>query len=146
MFLSKGSAAQFIGFAENQLRRITGEKGKGSKGTRPEYEGAFGYDTKAAMHTLRLLFECTELMSDGTITLPRPEKDLLIDLRMGSWTLERFLAEAEQARRDAESAATSSALPDSIEEEEISALIAQVYLEFWGQQLGQDGGRSVPGG
>ncbi len=79
-FLSKRSAVQFLGFAGNQLRRITGEKGKGAKGRRPEYECAYGYDTKAAMHCLRLLFECIELMRKGRISLPRPEKDLLIEL------------------------------------------------------------------
>ena len=56
LFLSKKSASEFLGFAGNQSRRITGEKGKGAKGTRPEYECAYGYDTKAAMHCLRLLF------------------------------------------------------------------------------------------
>ena len=133
LFLSKRSAVQFLGFAENQLKRITGEKGKGAKGTRPEYEGAFGYDTKAAMHTLRLLFECRELMQEGTITLPRPEEELLIDLRGGSWTLDRFMAEAKQARLDAEAAAASSFLPDWIDERRISALVARVYLSYWNQ-------------
>jgi hypothetical protein len=41
LFLSKQSAAQFLGFAGNQLRRITGEKGRGAKGRRPEYESVF---------------------------------------------------------------------------------------------------------
>ena len=72
LFLSKRSAAQFLGFADNQLRRITGEKGRGAKGRRPEYEGPFGYDTKASMHCLRLYLECIELMKFGIITLPRP--------------------------------------------------------------------------
>jgi predicted nucleotidyltransferase len=133
LFLSKRSAMQFLGFADNQLKRITGEKGKGSKGTRPEYECAHGYDTKAAMHTLRLLFECAELMKQGTITLPRPEKDLLIEVRTGSWTLERFLREAEQAKLDAESAARTSRLPDAVDEDAISSLIAHTYLRYWQQ-------------
>ena len=100
-FLSKRSAIQFIGFAENQLRRITGEKGKGAKGTRPEYECAYGYDTKAAMHCLRLFFECIELMREGRITLPRPERELLVEVRSGEWTLERFLREAKLLHLDA---------------------------------------------
>ncbi len=32
LFLSRQSAVQFLGFADNQLRRITGEKGRGAKG------------------------------------------------------------------------------------------------------------------
>lgn len=79
VFLSRGSAKQFLGFADAQFKRLTGEKGSGKKGQRPEYIGKFGYDTKAAMHGLRLLHECMELMAHGRITLPRPERDLLID-------------------------------------------------------------------
>jgi len=130
-FLSKRSAAQFLGFAGNQLRRITGEKGKGAKGRRPEYECAYGYDTKAAMHCLRLLFECIELMRKGRISLPRPEKDLLIEVRSGVWTLERFLQEAERLRIEAESAASSSTLPDEVSQEAISSLVADAHLAFW---------------
>src|SRR3984885_14714217 len=68
LFICRGSAIQFLRFAENQLCRITGEKGRGAKGRRPEYESIFGYDTKAAMHCLRLYLECIELMRFGAIT------------------------------------------------------------------------------
>ena len=131
LFLSKKSAIQFLGFAGNQLRRITGEKGKGAKGTRPEYECAYGYDTKAAMHCLRLFFECIELMREGKITLPRPEKDLLIEVRSGAWTLESFLREAERLQQEAEKSAMTSLLPDDVPREAISDLIANAHLSFW---------------
>ena len=131
LFLSRQSALQFLGFAGNQLRRITGEKGRGSKGIRPEYIGAFGYDTKAAMHCMRLYFECIELMREGRISLPRPEKDLLIEVRSGAWSLERFLAEAEALRIEAEESAKISTLPDAVDIAAISALIAEVHLRFW---------------
>jgi predicted nucleotidyltransferase len=131
LFLSKKSAVQFLGFADNQLRRLTGEKGKGAKGTRPEYECAYGYDTKAAMHCLRLYFECIELMREGRISLPRPERDLLIDVRSGAWTLERFLREAETLRLAAEQASICSTLPSEVSRKAISALIAKAHLSFW---------------
>jgi hypothetical protein len=130
-FLSKRSAEQFLGFADNQLRRITGEAGRGTHGRRPEYECVHGYDSKAAMHCLRLYFECIELMRDGTITLPRPEKDLLIAVRQGGWTLERFRAEADLLRLEAERSAAESALPDRVDLEAISTLIANVHLDAW---------------
>src|SRR5262249_22034966 len=96
VFLSRTSANQFLGFADAQFKRLTGEKGSGKKGQRPEYIGKYGYDTKAAMHGLRLLFECKELMELGRITLPRPEKDLLIEVRSGVWTFERVLAKSQR--------------------------------------------------
>lgn len=131
LFLSKRSSLQFLGFADNQLRRITGEMGKGAKGSRPEYECEFGYDSKAAMHCLRLYFECIELMREGKITLPRPEREYLISVRGGALTLEQFRAEAKRLRLEAEAAAEKSSLPDESARKEISELIARVHLEFW---------------
>jgi predicted nucleotidyltransferase len=131
LFLSRHSAAQFLGFAGNQLRRITGEKGRGAKGQRPEYIGRFGYDTKAAMHCLRLYLECIELMRAGTITLPRPEREYLIEVRAGGWTLEQFLGETERLRVEAEAAAAQSRLPEFVDGDAISRLLAEVFLQGW---------------
>jgi hypothetical protein len=104
---------------------------RGSKGRRPEYEGVFGYDTKAAMHCLRLYLECIELMRFGTITLPRPECQYLIEARSGEWTLDKFLGEAERLNREAEVAAQASPLPEKVDLHAISGLIANVYLAAW---------------
>jgi predicted nucleotidyltransferase len=49
LFLSRNSSKQFLGIADDQFKRLTGEKGSGKKGQRPEYIGKFGYDTKASM-------------------------------------------------------------------------------------------------
>ncbi|MGB9120960.1 MAG: nucleotidyltransferase domain-containing protein [Candidatus Angelobacter sp.] len=131
LFLSRNSAKQFLGFADDQFKRLTGEKGSGKKGQRLEYIGKFGYDTKAAMHGLRLLYECLELMAHKRITLPRPEKDLLIEVRSGEWTLERVLVQAKKLVVEVEQAVASSPLPETVNREGISALVARVHLEFW---------------
>jgi len=131
LFLSRNSAKQFVGFAEAQLKRLTGEKGSGKKGQRPEYICAFGYDTKAAMHGLRLLYECLELMQHGKITLPRPERELLIKIRSGEWTFERVLGQAQRLFKEVEDAVASSPLPEKVDRSAISRLLAQVQSEFW---------------
>jgi hypothetical protein len=131
LFLSKASALEFLGFAGNQLRRITGEMGKGAKGTRPEYECAYGYDTKAAMHCLRLYSECIELMEHARITLPRPERELLIEVRSGAWSKEKFLAEAEKCRLQAKESARRSSLPEVVDRSLISRLLAETHLASW---------------
>lgn len=131
IFLSRNSAEQFLGFADNQFKRLTGEKGRGKKGQRPEYIGKFGYDTKAAMHGLRLLYECLELMAHKRITLPRPEKELLIEVRSGEWTLERVLAHAKKLAKEVEEAVAGSPLPEKVDRTAISRLVAQIHLAFW---------------
>jgi hypothetical protein len=59
VFLARSFVKPFVGFADDQLKRqlkrMTGSKGRGKKGQRPEIEEKFGYDVKAAMHALRLL-------------------------------------------------------------------------------------------
>lgn len=136
VFLSRSSARQFLGFADNQFKRLTGEKGSGKKGVRPEYIGKFGYDTKAAMHGLRLLYECIELMTQGRISLPRPEKDILIEVRSGAWRLEKVLAHAQLLFKQAEMSVESSPLPEKVDHGAISRLIAQMHLQFWATQSG----------
>lgn len=131
VFLSRDSAKQFLGFADAQFKRLTGEKGSGKKGQRPEYICKFGYDTKAAMHGLRLLYECMELMRDGTITLPRPEKALLIDVRSGAWTLEKVLAHAQRLVKEVEDSVQRSPLPEGVDRTAISRLVAQAHMDFW---------------
>jgi predicted nucleotidyltransferase len=131
LFLSRQCAKEFLGFANNQMQRITGEKGRGAKGRRPEYESAYGYDTKAAMHCMRLYFECIELMESGFISLPRPELDVLKAVRLGEWTLERLLEEAQMLRERAVKAAEISYLPDEVDREAISRLLAKIHLAAW---------------
>ena len=131
LFLAKQSAEQFLGFAENQRKRITGEAGRGAKGRRPEYECIHGYDSKAAMHCLRLYYECIELMQAGRITLPRPERDLLIQVRQGHYTREQFENTAAALHRQAEASAIASSLPPKVDPHRISELIANVHQEYW---------------
>ena len=83
------------------------------------------------MHGLRLLYECLELMAHRRITLPRPEKDLLIAVRSGEWPLERVLAHARTLAMEVEKAVASSSLPETVDRAAISQLVAQVHLEFW---------------
>ncbi len=134
LFLARHSADQFLGFAENQRKRITGEAGCGAHGRRPEYECIHGYDSKAAMHCLRLYFECIELMQEGRITLPRPERDFLIEVRQGKLALEEFNRKADELRTQAEQAAASSSLPRLVDRQAISALIADVHMHSWSVQ------------
>jgi predicted nucleotidyltransferase len=130
-FLARLHVKHFLGFADDQLKRMTGVKGRGKKGQRPELESKFGYDVKAAMHALRLLYECQELMTKGRITLPRPEKDLLIRARTGKYSLEKVLHMAQKLFMECKSAAESSHLPEKVDRKAVSLLISGCYQKAW---------------
>lgn len=131
VFLSRSCVSQFLGFADDQLKRMTGRKGRGKKGQRPELEEEFGYDVKAGMHVLRLLGECQELVSTREITLPRPERDLLIRVRTGKYSMDQVLAMAEKQFAGCRSAAAESSLPEKIDRAAISKLLAEAYRTAW---------------
>lgn len=132
-FLARTHIKPFLGFADDQLKRMTGRKGRGKKGQRPELENKFGYDVKAGMHTLRLLHECKELLSDGTITLPRPEREFLIRARTGKYSIEKVLATAQKLFAECEKAANLSPLPEKIDRASVSQLLADSYRKAWGE-------------
>lgn len=73
-FLSKDAGARFLGYLVSQRMRLTGEKSKNV--ARPELVEKHGYDTKFAMHALRLGLEGIEYLTDGCLTLPVPEPRL----------------------------------------------------------------------
>jgi hypothetical protein len=84
------------------------------------------------MQVIRLLNEGIELMRSGTITLPRPEKDLLITIRTGNYgTLERVLSLANTLFRELEEAEAKSGLPERVDRARVSALVSGTYLRFW---------------
>jgi predicted nucleotidyltransferase len=131
VFLARSHAAAFRGFADAQLQRMAGRRGCGKKGQRPELEKKYGYDVKAGMHVLRLLYECKELLSEGTITLPRPERDFLIRVRTGKYSMDKVLAFAEKLFVECEKAANVSSLPENVDRTAVSRVLADSYRQAW---------------
>lgn len=53
---------------------------------RAELEELYLYDTKHAMHTIRLLNMCEELITTGTMNVKRPDADYLLAVRNGMYS------------------------------------------------------------
>jgi hypothetical protein len=49
------------------------------------------YDTKMMSHNIRLYLECMQLLNEGTITLPLPERKMVVQIKRGEWKLEEVL-------------------------------------------------------
>lgn len=135
LFVSKDSMSPFLGFASSQLKRLFGEKGQKNI-NRAELELEHGYDTKYAMHVVRLFLEARELMETGKITLPNPRKDLLIDIRKGKYKLFEIREMAEYHEMMALTAREASPLPEHIDKDAISDLLTFVHQNFWQGQGG----------
>ena len=70
-FVSRLAADRFLGYLQGQKAAMLGEKGAHTN--RPELVALHGYDSKYAMHALRLGYQGVELLTTGRITLPVPE-------------------------------------------------------------------------
>jgi hypothetical protein len=61
-FVSRLAASRFLGYLQSQRAAMTGEVGAHTN--RPELVAEHGYDTKYAMHALRLGVQGVELLSN----------------------------------------------------------------------------------
>lgn len=95
-FWSAGARGKFLGYCRAQRARLEGIRG-GKHTNRPELIEKYGYDTKYAMHMLRLGIQGREYMETGRITLPMPTDPRLFlqQVRAGNVTLETVLAYAD---------------------------------------------------
>jgi uncharacterized protein len=129
--LSKRAARQYIGFATAQRMRLTGERGMGRHGQRQDLVEKYGYDTKFAMHYIRLLFECKELLFERCLTLPLREKELLISIRTGGYRESEVLTMGARLYEECEHLLAISELPEEPDRQLLSTAIAKAYREHW---------------
>jgi predicted nucleotidyltransferase len=129
--ISKKSAKQYLGFADSQRMRLTGERGMGRHGQRPDLIEKYGYDTKFAMHYIRLLYECKQLLKEGRLTLPIPERDHLIAIRTGKLTLDEVFAVGREMMAECNALLETSTLPDAPDIAFLSKVIADAYQQHW---------------
>ena len=109
------------------MKRLLGT-GTGKHGQRDELTQKYGYDTKAAMHAVRLLGEGFELMETGAVTFPRPDAEKLIEIREGKWSLDRVCAEVSVGIRLLNTAAELSDLPKRPDRDKVSEIVTGAYL------------------
>lgn len=130
-FVSRLAADRFLGYLQGQKAAMTGQAGAHTN--RPELVAVHGYDTKYAMHALRLGLQGVELLTTGRITLPVPEPDLgyLRSIRRG----ERPLAGVLEAITAAEARLTelrdSPAVPHQPDRRWVDDWLHRSYRGFW---------------
>lgn len=95
-FISRNSGERFLGYLVSQRKALAGERAK--KVQRPELVEKYGYDTKFAMHALRLGLQGIEYLTEGRISLPIREPDLtkVRAVREGRFSYSEALAEIEE--------------------------------------------------
>lgn len=96
---------------------------------RAELERRYGYDTKHAMHLVRLMRMGLEALREGTLTVERPDAEELRSIRDGALSYDEILALSAELEAQMSEAATVSRLPVSVDLDTLDALLFDVVSE-----------------
>lgn len=124
---SQNAINAYLGYSKQQQKNLISGHSQ-----RKELIEQYGYDTKTAMHMLRLLYQCLNYIQSGTLQFPlHPVQVIeLLNVRHGEYA-EIEVVEAARRLEDGIKH-TESPLPKDVEYEKINQWLAKTYKECWG--------------
>lgn len=130
-FVSRRAAERFLGYLRAQRAGMTGESSV--RTNRPELVALHGYDTKYAMHALRLGIQGVELLSTGRITLPvpQPQRDYLRAVRRGEVPLADAVKAVDDAEQQLLALHDSDRVPAHPDTDWVNDWLHRAHLNYW---------------
>jgi uncharacterized protein len=144
LFASREAGKRFLGYLKAQRERLLGTRGQ-MRVTRTELIEKYGYDTKFAMHAVRLGYQGVEYLTTGKLTLPmRVGGDVCMRIRRGEVPLSVVIAMIEELEVQIfELLDGKSPLPRVPDFKRIDALLVRLYREAWdAAEIGPRRGRA----
>jgi len=131
--VSRRAGRGYLGYLRGQKELLLGTPGQ-RRINRPELIEAHGFDTKYAMHALRLGYQGVELLETGRVTLPmpEPERSRVMAVRRGERSLDDTLVEIDEVERRLGAALESTALPDRPDDDAVNTFLVDAYRRAWG--------------
>jgi predicted nucleotidyltransferase len=129
-FVSRRTGRAFLGYVDAQRRGLLGDR----HATRTrELSVEHGYDTKYAMHALRIAHQGRELLATGRITLPtaEPERRRLMEVRRGEIPLTAVLERLQQQSAALEQDVVDARLPDEPDQDRVDRFLVSAYQRSW---------------
>lgn len=136
--VSKAAIPRYRGYMKAQYLRLVGKTGGGRgarTGARPELVEKYGYDTKFAMHMVRLGLQGCELMRTGRISLPMVgvDREICENIRHGRMKVESALSMAQGLDQTLESWIEAPAeVLDEPDYDAVNSWLQKCYLHSWG--------------
>lgn len=137
-------AARTLGFSDNFIHLLDMERRYTSKRrewenyqhwkvtrnqARAELEAQHGFDTKHAMHLVRLMRMCREILETGKVIVKRPDADELLAIRRGAWSYDQLRDWAASEDVKLEELAKTSKLPKAPDVETIDRVCVEIISE-----------------
>jgi predicted nucleotidyltransferase len=98
---------------------------------RAALEEQFSFDTKHAMHLVRLLRMGREILSGEGVKVKRDDRDELLSIRNGEWSYEKLIEYTEATMQEIDAIYESSPLPHSADIKRINDLMLSIYRDYW---------------
>lgn len=93
-------------------------------------EEKFGMDTKHAMHCVRLMKMCKEILETGEVIVKRPDREELLGIRNGSMNYDDLIAYVSTLEAHCEIAEKSSMLPKEPDRVKLNAAIVSMTERY----------------
>jgi hypothetical protein len=115
-----------------QKERLFGERGQ-KRVNRPELVEKYGYDTKYAMHVIRLGMQGCEIAVDSKISLPMPEaqREECLKIRTGFYSIEYIEVAFNTFKNILELYLNKNNLPDHADMNKINKWLVKAHQDFW---------------
>ncbi|HEX7299223.1 MAG TPA: nucleotidyltransferase domain-containing protein [Solirubrobacteraceae bacterium] len=129
-FVSKRCGRAFLGYLEAQRRGLLGERhATRTRELSPQHD----YDTKYAMHSLRVAYQGIELITTGRISLPIPDEARrhLMAVRRGELPLSQVVADLHAKSSELEQALLAVDLPEAADHSAIDRFLVRAYERAW---------------
>ena len=128
LFLSKECFTKFKGYAFSQLHKM---QTKDPKGKRKEIREKYGYDTKYAVHLVRLLGECEQILMHGDLDIQQNNEHLKA-IRRGEVAEAEVYKWFKEKEPVLEKLFVESKLREKANEDEIKALLLKCLEHHYG--------------
>jgi predicted nucleotidyltransferase len=131
-FVSRQAGRAFLGYLTAQKERLLGERGQ-LRVKRPQLVDEHGYDTKYAMHMLRLGYQGKEVLETGRISLPmrEPERSRVLAVRRGEIEFNDVLTEIGELELDLADLVETSPLPPQPDRSAVDRFLVRAHLRHW---------------
>jgi len=137
MFSSQKAYHTFGGYAKRQRSRMLGETTGKLGNKRKDLIERFGFDTKYAYHSVRLLRMCHEFLNTGNLQVYREnDGEELMRIRNGVLTLSEVNDIIDIEDRKCCEALANTKLPEKPDIDGVSGVLSRVLLHHCKKELG----------
>lgn len=124
LFLSKQIQKKFGGYAFSQIQKLKNKKSNGTG--RQDLIQKYNYDTKFAMHSVRLLTSAIEILDTGSYSTYRSNRQELLDIRNGKYTFKEAIELVEHYDNQLKISLEMSDLPKTPDYHKINKLLIDI--------------------